>query len=245
MLAEVIMKNTSSLTSLGKWVAGGAGVAAALYAGYAGLTWYRYGRRTAPGETDPLLDVFMPVYDVIERHHTRVHAPAEVTLAAAVNTDINDALFVRAIFKARELVLGAEPADRRPSHGFLAQMKSVGWGVLGEVPDREIVMGAVTEPWAANPVFRTIPAAEFAAFAEPGYVKIAWTLGAEPLGPGQSLAATETRAVATDPVARARFRRYWAFVSPGVILIRRAMLRQIKTEAERRACLPTMVELTS
>ena len=72
-----------------------------------------------------------------------------------------------------------------------------------------------------------------------------WTLRAEPVGAGQSLVATETRAVATDPVARARFRRYWAFVSPGVILIRRAMLRHIKTEAERRVCLTTMVELTS
>jgi hypothetical protein len=46
---------------------------------------------------------------------------------------------------------------------------------------------------------------------------------------------TETRALATDAEARRRFRRYWAAFSPGIILIRRAMLRPVRHEAERRA----------
>ena len=46
---------------------------------------------------------------------------------------------------------------------------------------------------------------------------------------------TETRAVATDQRARARFRKYWAFASPGIVLIRWLSLRPVKREAERRA----------
>jgi hypothetical protein len=46
---------------------------------------------------------------------------------------------------------------------------------------------------------------------------------------------TETRATTTDPVSRAKFRRYWAFLSPGIILIRRMSLGLVKREAERRA----------
>jgi len=34
---------------------------------------------------------------------------------------------------------------------------------------------------------------------------------------------------------RARFRRYWAFASPGLALIRRLSLRPLKRDAERRA----------
>jgi hypothetical protein len=49
---------------------------------------------------------------------------------------------------------------------------------------------------------------------------------------------TETRALATDPESRARFRRYWTLVSPGIVLIRWEMLRLVKREAERRARLP-------
>ena len=44
--------------------------------------------------------------------------------------------------------------------------------------------------------------------------------------------------MATDIDARAKFRRYWAVVSPGVALIRRAMLVSLKQEAERRVAPP-------
>lgn len=66
-------------------LAGTAAAAALGYAGYVAVTWCRYGR-TEPGpspSSDPLLDRFMPRYEVRERHHTRVHAPASVTFAAA------------------------------------------------------------------------------------------------------------------------------------------------------------------
>jgi hypothetical protein len=35
-------------------------------------------------------------------------------------------------------------------------------------------------------------------------------------------------------MARAKFRTYWSFFSPGIILIRFAALRALRTEAERR-----------
>jgi hypothetical protein len=117
---------------------------------------------------------------------------------------------------------------------LLALTTSIGWGVLAEAPGREVVMGAVTQPWKADVVFRSLPPDQFAAFNEPGYVKIVWTLRADPIGAHASIFRTETRAVATDAFARAKFRRYWAFLSPGIILIRRALLRPLKAEAERR-----------
>jgi hypothetical protein len=45
---------------------------------------------------------------------------------------------------------------------------------------------------------------------------------------------TETRAVATDASARAKFRWYWSRLSPGIWLIRRLSLHPLKTAAERR-----------
>jgi hypothetical protein len=63
----------------------------------------------------------------------------------------------------------------------------------------------------------------------------AWTLGAEPLGPDTSLLVTRTRVVATDPQSRQKFRRYWAPMSAGIILIRYAGLPRMRNEAERRA----------
>jgi hypothetical protein len=117
----------------------------------------------------------------------------------------------------------------------MAAVQALGWGILAEVPDRELVVGAVTRPWEADVTFHALPPDEFATFSKPGVVKIAWTLRADPVDGETSIFRTETRAMATDATARARFRRYWAFASPGIALIRRLSLRPLKREAERRA----------
>ena len=72
------------------WLAASLGLAAATYAGYVGLAWYRYddAARPRPEEEDALLDRFMPEYEVVERHHIHVGAPAEVTLASAREVDM-------------------------------------------------------------------------------------------------------------------------------------------------------------
>jgi hypothetical protein len=112
----------------------------------------------------------------------------------------------------------------------------LGWGVLAEIPGREIVLGVVTQPWMANVMFRALPADEFAAFHEPGFVKIVWTLRADPIGASESVFRTETRVASTDPTARAKLRWYWSFFSPGIVLVRRMSLRLLRTEGERRSC---------
>lgn len=218
-----------------RFAAASAAVAAGAYGGYAAVTWYRYGRTPPPNasERDELLDQFMPVYEVVERHRMRVDASAAVTLAAAREQDLLNIPLVHAIFRAREIALRSEP-DRRPQpRGLLAATQALGWGVLADVPDREIVVGAVTRPWQANVTFHALPPNEFAAFAEPGFVKIIWTLRADPVDARTSIFSTETRAVATDPEARERFRRYWAFASPGITLIRKLSLRPLRAAAER------------
>ena len=107
--------------------------------------------------------------------------------------------------------------------------------MLAEAPGREIVMGAVTQPWMANVRFEGLPPGAFAAFDRPAYVKIAFTLAADPIDANTSLIRSETRVATTDAFARARFRRYWTLVSPGVRLIRHESMRLAHADAERRA----------
>jgi hypothetical protein len=220
-----------------RWLGAGLGLAALGYGAMASIAWLRYGRPAPPSadNADAQLDRFMPAYDVVERHRVRVSAPPDVTMAAALDTELEQSVIIRGIIRTRALVLGARPEIAARPHGLLAQMQSIGWGVLFADDEREIVMGAVTQPWLPNVVFRSIPPDAFAAFEEPGFVKIAWTLRVDPAGEADSTFRTETRAVATDVVARRRFRWYWARFSPGIAVIRLITLRLVKTEAERRA----------
>ena len=220
-----------------RWLGIGSGVAAAAYAAYVGTTWWRYGAVRPPTveEQDPLLDRFMPTYEIAERHHMRIAAPATVTLDVARHADLQASPVVRTLIRAREVILGATRDDRQRPRGLLAEVQSLGWGVLAETPGREVVVGAVTKPWEPDVTFRALPPDQFASFNEVGYVKIAWTIRADPVNATESVFRTETRAVATDPSARSRFRRYWSFLSPGIIIIRWALLGPVKKEAERRA----------
>lgn len=226
-----------SIRSVSRGLVYGAGLAAGAYAAYAGTTWLRYGHtdRGAADDQDPLLDRFMPTYEVVERHHIRIGAPADIAFAAACEVDFQQSALIRAIFIGRELMLGAAPEGSERPRGLLALTKSLGWGVLAEVAGREVVVGAVTQPWKANVVFRALAPEAFAAFSDPNFVKIAWTLRADPIGAGESIARTETRVTSTDAAARRRFRRYWSLVSPGIVIIRRVALTLVRAEAERRA----------
>jgi hypothetical protein len=216
-------------------IAGASAIAA--YAAWAAAYWYRYGRvgPACGDERDPLLDRFMPSYDVVERHAVCIRAPAETALAAACELDWEASRFARAIFAVRAFVLRARRDTIVRPRPLLPYLETLGWRVLEELPGREIVAGAVTQPWEANVVFRPLDPPDFISFHEPGYVKIAWTLRADPIAADRCIFRTETRAVATDRAARAAFRPYWACASPGILLVRRLLGSLIQAEAERRA----------
>ena len=215
-------------------VGGGVGAMTLFGLGYVATRWLRYGHVRKRGGPPILLDRFLPECEVLERHQTRVDAPADVTYAAAREMSLTKSPLVRAIFRGRELLMHSSAAEKRPPQSLIDEVLSIGWGVLDHEPGREIVLGAVTQPWKSDVEFRALPPGEFEAFDEPGFAKIAWTIRAEPLGPATSRFCTETRVVTTDAEARKRFRRYWTMVSPGVRLIRRESLRLVRLDAERR-----------
>ena len=122
------MNATSSGTRrAARWAAFGFGTAAATYGVLVAAAYLRYGRPSvpAPAEADPLLDTFMAEYEVAERHQVQVHASADATLRAATQVRLQDSAIVSAIFRARELVLGADPSDA-DQRGLLAQTLALG-----------------------------------------------------------------------------------------------------------------------
>jgi len=219
-------------------VAGAATAGVVGFGGYAAVTYARYGRVDLDRHPkDELLDRFLPDPEVDEFHSIGVRAPVAITYEAAKEMDIQASPLVRAIFALRAIpaLLAGEPFRPEGSQGIVQETLGIGWGVLAEVPGREIVIGACTQPWHQDVTFHALPPEEFAAFSEPGYVKIVWSLAAEPVDDDASVFVTRTRVVATDQESRRRFRLYWAPMSAGIILIRYGGLPLVKREAERRA----------
>lgn len=185
-----------------------------------------------------LIDKYMPSFDV--RHYAEVRVDAEpghvYTVLRAL--DLEKSWIIRMLFSIRTLparILGKEPAPERSSmqRSFLESAIKMGWVILEEVAGQELVAGAVTKPWLANVIFRGLPPVEFVGFDEPGYTKIAWNIAVRKYDGGGAVASTETRVLATDAESRRRFRRYWFVFSPGIHLIRRVALAQVRRELMR------------
>jgi hypothetical protein len=184
-------------------------------------------------DADPL-DRFIPRPDVRERFEVTVRAPAGIVMAEARNFDMRSPRLVRTVFRLRERLMGASPSAPRQAQGLLAETRSLGWGLLAEEQDRLVICGAACQPWLADVKFTAISPERFAEFAAPEQVKIAWTLEAKPLAPTVTRFAQETRVVATDALARARFRRYWRWARFGIIGIRLLLLPAVRRAAEQR-----------
>jgi hypothetical protein len=179
-----------------------------------------------------LLDRFVPHPDVMRRHETTVHAPAQLVMRVASSFEIESIWMVHALFRLRAALLRAPNSQARQRLGLVAQMRSIGWQCLAEDP-HYYVAGAACQPWRADPAFSPVTTDDFTAFAAPDRVKIAWTLEVAELAPALTLFATETRAVATDDQARIKFRRYWRKFGAGIVLIRIVLLPALRRRAER------------
>ena len=109
-----------------------------------------------------------------EQHAIEVAAPPEVALASARATAPGDVPVFMALMAVRSLpglvrgrTLGL--AMRRP---IVDQFVDAGFILLAEAAD-EFVLGAVGRFWRPSGSLRPTAAGEFAAFAEPGWAKVA------------------------------------------------------------------------
>jgi hypothetical protein len=177
------------------------------------------------------IERFIPAWDIRTCHETIVQAPADTVFGVAEHFDLQSIPLVRMIFWLRgKLMTASRSSPRRPA-GLVEETKSLGWGELSRRP-RELVMGAVTQPWLADVTFTPVPPDEFLGFGEPDRVKIVWTIEAVPVEPSLTLLRTETRVRATDMVAREKFLRYWRFAQYGIQLIRWLHLPAVRRAAE-------------
>ena len=179
-----------------------------------------------------VLDRWMPRFDVNEVHSTRVHAPLDRVDAAVRALDAQSSWIIRTLFLLRSLGsrngLGADRA------GLLRS----GFAVLEEEPGRHLVLGLTGRFWQLNGGIRRLPTNAFRDFAEPGFALVGWSFELVPDGPEVAV-TTETRVHCTDDESRRKFRRYWRLIGPFSALIRREMLRAIRTRAENVAVLPS------
>jgi hypothetical protein len=197
------------------------------------------GPTPAPGAESLLIDDALPRFDVTRREHLVVDADVPTTWAALLATDLMDVHtpLLDAAFWVRGLparLRSGQPAPVPPSLRLDGDVPLEGWLALGRREGRELALGAVGRFWQADITWRTLAdAAEFAAFEEPGWGRIAAGFSLRPYGTARTLVSYEARTAVPDESSRRRFVRYWELVEPFVGHIMRATLRTVAADAAR------------
>jgi len=188
----------------------------------------------------PLIDEFLPQYDVAERHSIVIRASAQATYDAIRTADLAAALPVRTLLAIRALP-GALAAGlrglsslqhRRSQRITLADFERARFSILAENPPHEMLIGIVGAFWTSRGGLCDTDAEHFRGPQETGTARAAWNFTVADLDDGHARLSTETRVQAADPKSLRRFRTYWLLVRPGSGLIRRYMLKAIRDEAE-------------
>ena len=112
----------------------------------------------------------------------------------------------------------------------------LGFVILGQVPDQEIVFGTIGKWWKPTGAtfYRFSRVKEFREFDQPGYARVCgnFYVDTQTRSDGLLLLTHETRVEATDSTAHAKFKLYWRVIYPGVALLRRMLLESIKAKVE-------------
>jgi hypothetical protein len=189
------------------------------------------------------LSGFIPSPRLHQIDRVAVAAPPAAAWRTVRATDLYELRFVRALFELRTAPdrvgarLRGRPAPRFERTATLDQVVAgpSGFRLLAEVPGRQFVAGAIGKVWEPSIPFVHVEPGAFASFAEPGFVKVAWSLEVHPAAGGGSWVGVDVRVVPTDEAAWGRFGAYWRLIGPFSRAIRRALLRAIVKELGRPA----------
>jgi hypothetical protein len=185
-----------------------------------------------------LLDDLMPTFDVSEAAHTIVRGDVAATYRAARDLDflrVRTPLLVSAMWVRGLPARLAHRDDDVPPTLVLSDETMPGWMLLGEHAPEEIAFGAVGVFWHPQIEWHDVARHDFAAFADPGFGKIACNFSVRGYGDAAALLSYECRTLTTDPASRRAFARYWRVVRPFVAHIMRATVATVRDDVEARA----------
>jgi hypothetical protein len=181
-----------------------------------------------------MLDTVLPTPRLLEIDHVELGAPPERVWQLLRHENLARSPLIHALFALRGLPerLRGKRVDPEIRIDDLASSEARrGFQVLMEEPGREVVVGAIGKVWEPEiPFVHVNDARAYAAFDEPGFVKVAWAVRVLPWGESGSRVEVEVRVDATDDASWPKFKRYFRLIGPGSHFIRRTLLASLARE---------------
>ncbi len=185
---------------------------------------------TLASEAPSRIDAYLSDYDFRASYQTRINAPRSVVYRCLLHSDFNELWLTRLLMTLRT---GRRMPRQRTPRDLRQRMQGTGFVILEEIPDDELVIGVAGRFWRPDGGrCMDVTAANFVEFSRSGYAKVAWNFKLRAELPGTSILSTETRIQCFGRTALWKFGIYWSLVGPFSGLIRKAILKHVKTKAE-------------
>lgn len=181
------------------------------------------------------LDTVVPIPRLVQIDTVDLALPPERAWEIVRHLDFGRLPISRALFALRtwpSRLLGHEPEEMSLRvDDLVSSPEHPGFQILHDEPPHEVVVGAIGKVWHLEIPFVHVPdAAAFAAFDEPGYAKVAWTIELSPLGERDTRLTFEVRVDATDEASWEKFRSYFRLIGPASHFLRRLLLATLARE---------------
>ena len=175
------------------------------------------------------IDEFLPIYDVSASYEIGIHAPTSIVYQCLLRSDFNDLWLVRLLMTIRA---GKRQPQNRVLRDLTERLQGTGFVILDDVPSEELVIGVAGKFWRPDGGrCLDLTASDFVGFARTGYAKATWNFRLR-IESESTVLSTETRIKCFGRASLWKFRTYWILVAPFSGLIRKAILKQVKAEAE-------------
>ena len=186
-----------------------------------------------------MLESFVPHARLTQIDHVDVAVPARQAYDVARHLDMARAPLVRALFALRSIPARLRGHEDGPPRLAIDDITGDGSGfrLLAEDAGRGFVVGAIGRFWKPDIEWATVAPEAFAGFAEPGWGRVAWSIGVVPRGELAARVSVALRVDATDDASWRAVHRYFRLIGPFSHFIRREMLRRLEAElgSEREA----------
>jgi hypothetical protein len=178
-----------------------------------------------------LIDQFCSTPDESEYHCLEIDAPPDVVWRALFEAELDSSYVVRGLMLLRSLPRILTGHRRREYPRLrLSSLIDAGFGKLGEVPERELLLGVTGRFWHPTDNLLPFRLEDFHGPVASGTAQAVWNFLLTDVGGGRTLLSTETRILCGDADSRRKFRRYWMLIRPFSGWIRMIMLRAVAAE---------------
>jgi hypothetical protein len=181
------------------------------------------------------LDRLIPTPRLLEVDEQDIAAPVLKVWQAVRHGDLGRGAAIRMLFAMRTLperLRGRQAAGAELRiDGMRSTPEHPGFQVLSDEPPHVVAVGAIGKVWLPDIPFVHVEGPEaYAAFQEPDYVKVAWSMVFDATHPERTRLSIEVRVDATDDAAWHKFVSYFRLIGPFSRFIRRSALRSLARE---------------